>query len=162
MAVRISALRARKISVTQTAIWIILAVETQRFLLLGWLKPCRQNGEHLYRLSSGFIGANLRSDIQRGRPVFFNLVVAFARCGACGAPDCFSSYFEQHHWQCSGFETDSAVYQRKESVTWLVRGCEIASWIIIIIMSHVRVAIDGVRIGDSIYWPLIHTTRNYK
>jgi hypothetical protein len=34
--------------------------------------------------------------------------------------------------------------------------------LIITIRHDLGVSIDGVRIGVWIYWPLIHTTRNYK
>jgi hypothetical protein len=30
------------------------------------------------------------------------------------------------------------------------------------VVTYLGVIIDGVWIGDTIYWPLIHTTRNYK
>jgi hypothetical protein len=40
---------------------------------------------------------------------------------------------------------------QRNLVTYLGKYCHI-----------VCVTIDGVWIGDSIYWPLIHTTRNYK
>jgi hypothetical protein len=35
-------------------------------------------------------------------------------------------------------------------------------WRTPLILSLIRVTIDGVWIGDSIYWPLFHTTRKYK
>jgi hypothetical protein len=48
-----------------------------------------------------------------------------------------------------------------------LRGCALTCTILalrshVIILSHVGATIDGLWIGEWIYWPLIHMTRKYK